>query len=132
MGLDEIIGFLMELGLGEYEAKVYVTLSMNGQKKAGDLSRESGVPQSKVYWTLENLIDRNLVEVLDGRPKEYRAVPASRGIRTLINRHEEKLHKMKTSSRNFLKMLKPAATEEGVGGIWTVRGKNWLEFFDKI
>lgn len=41
--------------------------------KAGDIPKISGVPQSRVFVTLESLAEKKIVRVKDARPKLYNA-----------------------------------------------------------
>jgi sugar-specific transcriptional regulator TrmB len=131
MKSEDVIKFLQGLGMSEYEAKTYATLSVAGQMKAGEISKESGVPQSKIYWVLEDLIGKQLVEVSEGKPKEYRAVPSDIGLRRIIEEKEKNIISVKSSLKEVSQYLKPVKGSETTTGIWTVRGRNWIEFFNK-
>jgi sugar-specific transcriptional regulator TrmB len=58
-------------GLSEYEAKVYVSLIDCGASRVGRLSTLCGVPRSKIYKTLQKLVERNLVTEIPEEPKLY-------------------------------------------------------------
>jgi sugar-specific transcriptional regulator TrmB len=66
---DRIVKTLKSCGLNEYESKVYFTLLLTERSKMGELSKKSSVPQSKVYWTVEGLRDKGLVDVNEEMPK---------------------------------------------------------------
>lgn len=70
----EMLEQLKELGLTEYDAKVYYILVSQGTLTAIDLSRESGVPMSKIYVVLGRLENQGWISVVPERPKKYRAV----------------------------------------------------------
>ena len=131
MKSEDILKFLQSVGLTEYEAKVYSTLSANGQMKAGEVSKDSGVPQSKVYWVLDDLIEKQMVEVAEGKPKEFRAVKSDVAVRRLIEDKEKKINSMKLDLREFSTHMKPMKKNETSTGIWTSKGRNWIEFFNK-
>lgn len=59
------------LGLSEYEARVYVSLVMEGASEARRLSMRCGVPRTKVYATLKKLMGRGLVFELPGEPRKF-------------------------------------------------------------
>jgi len=128
---EEIVKFLQGLGMSEYEAKTYAALSMSDSMKAGELSKKSGVPQSKIYWVLEDLIEKQLVEVSEGKPKEYRVVPADIGLKRMIEEKERSILSVKSGLKEVSNYLKPAKESETSTGIWTVRGRKWVEFFNK-
>jgi sugar-specific transcriptional regulator TrmB len=68
----KVLEVLTKMGFSPYEARAYFTLLLCGEMKAGNVARMSGVPQPRVYNTLEGLADRNVVRIKDGSPKEYR------------------------------------------------------------
>jgi len=70
----EAIERLKELGLTEYDAKVYYTLVAKSPLAAIDISREADVPMSKIYVVLSRLENGGWISVVPERPKQYRAV----------------------------------------------------------
>jgi len=70
----EMLERLKELGLTEYDAKVYYILVSQGTLTAIEISRESGVPMSKIYVVLGRLENGGWISVVPERPKKYRAV----------------------------------------------------------
>ncbi|MEM3510511.1 MAG: helix-turn-helix domain-containing protein, partial [Nitrososphaerales archaeon] len=63
------------LGLTEYEIKAYTTLIEYGEQTASDLSRNSGVPYSKIYEVLNSLEEKGWVEVERSRPSRFYPKP---------------------------------------------------------
>jgi sugar-specific transcriptional regulator TrmB len=131
MKVAEILEFLQKIGLNEYEARVYSTLSVAGHLKAGNISKESGVPQSKVYWVLDDLIEKQLVEVAEGKPKEYKAVRPEIALKRLLEEKEKSINSMKSGLKEVSGFLQPIKTGEAMSGVWTIHGRNWVEFFNK-
>jgi len=84
-----------DLGLSEYQAKVYITLVISGQSKARDISQISGVPRPKVYETLKNLIDRGLVKELPTNPLKFIASPPIKSFKDRLQPLEEKTENLK-------------------------------------
>ena len=69
----KVLDVLRKLGFSPYEARAYFALLLCGEMKAGEIAKMSGVPQSKVYVTLESLAEKEIVRVKDARPKLYNA-----------------------------------------------------------
>lgn len=69
----KILGALKSCGLTEYESKAYFTLLLSGRSMVWELSRRSAVPQSKIYSVIDSLVDRGLVDVVEGKPKSAQA-----------------------------------------------------------
>ena len=62
---------LKELGLTMYESKVYEILIKFQKAKAATISRDSGVPYSRIYDVLSSLHHKGFVKILPGKVKEY-------------------------------------------------------------
>ncbi|MEM5801982.1 MAG: helix-turn-helix domain-containing protein [Candidatus Aenigmatarchaeota archaeon] len=131
---SEIIEFLRSLGLSDYESRVYYALISSGPSKALNLSASTGVPQSKIYATLESLIEKNLVEVSTGRPKKYKAITPSIGFKNLLKFKEEEMERIKTKLNEIEKILLelPKKSSDIISGIWSMKTNKWMEFFDRV
>lgn len=69
---------LKDLGLTEYEARVYTALTRIKTGIASEIHQISGIPRSAVYGALEKLARRGIVEVQPTKPMRYKVVtPAS-------------------------------------------------------
>lgn len=69
--MDENISTLKGIGLTMYEAQAYVTLTSLIQGSADEVSKNSGIPHSKIYDVLKKLNEKDFIEVEDGRPLTY-------------------------------------------------------------
>ena len=65
------VAVLKKLGLTMYEAQVYVTLTSLISSTATEISEKSGIPRSKIYEVLKGLVQKEYVDVEDGRPLTY-------------------------------------------------------------
>ncbi|MEM3995015.1 MAG: TrmB family transcriptional regulator sugar-binding domain-containing protein [Thermofilum sp.] len=72
--LEDAWRALEDLGLTPYEARVYVALADGSARTASEIVRLTGIPQPRVYSTLESLASRGLVEIILEKPRRYRAV----------------------------------------------------------
>jgi sugar-specific transcriptional regulator TrmB len=63
---------LERLGLREYEAQALEGLLSTGRTSAPNLAEATGIPKARIYGVLDELSEMGYVEVLPGRPKEYR------------------------------------------------------------
>lgn len=131
MNREEILRTLTSCGLSEYESKAYASLVFLGPSKAGTVARESNVPQSKIYEVLDQLMNKQLVEMFDGRPKEFRAAQPDVALRNLLDERTHELDALKGKVEGIGEFLKPTKPAEVVGGVWTVKGEKFKEFFNK-
>jgi sugar-specific transcriptional regulator TrmB len=131
MKREEILSTLTSCGLSEYESKAYASLVFIGPSKAGEISRDSNVPQSKIYEILDQLMDKQLVEMFDGRPKEFKAVEPETALRNLLEERSRELDALKGKVEAMSEFLKPTKPTEVTGGVWTIKGEKFKEFFNK-
>jgi len=78
------------LDLSEYERTALAELLTLGRTTAPNLAEAAGIPKARVYGVLDALADRGFVEVIPGRPKEYKPKsPAAILDRAAENRRQE-------------------------------------------
>lgn len=82
---------LRDLGLSEYEARVYRTLLHTGPTTAKELSRGSDVPMGRIYDVLNSIEGHSLIRSQTAsRPKKYVAVEPETALdRLLENKRRE-------------------------------------------
>ncbi len=134
------------MGLTDYEAGAYVCLIEKGVSNAGDISKLTEIPHSKVYEVLRRLEKRRLVEVQKGRPMIFRALEPAIALdrleRELKESLEKEFHERKANlesdfeqrmveitqaQKRALEELenlfeKSAAVEPSEDVVWTIRG----------
>lgn len=119
MSETEAIDALRELGLPNYEARVFVALQRLGGGTAADVSEVSEVPRSQVYGAAEDLAERGLVELVESSPKRYRPVSldaAREHLRERVDREERR------AFRN-LEAIREEGTERTTVDVATLRGR---------
>lgn len=85
------------VGMSEYEAKVYLALIRGGTQTMTELAETSGVPKQRVYDTVDELRDDGFVEVIDDYPQKAHAVDPSEAlapIQTKLSRAESYLDEL--------------------------------------
>jgi len=102
---------LYNLGLGEYESKIYLALLKYGHLTGSDLARASKVPQSKIYEIASCLEKKGFVSVLNLKPRQFRAVEPEKAISTFINSKKENLEKAGEDLMKNLKEIKRTRIE---------------------
>jgi sugar-specific transcriptional regulator TrmB len=74
MFMESVAKKLQQIGLTEYEAKVYLALLNTHLSTATWVSEKSGVPRTKIYSVLEALRNKGWVRVYSGVPLLFKAV----------------------------------------------------------
>ncbi|HWG91418.1 MAG TPA: helix-turn-helix domain-containing protein [Candidatus Thermoplasmatota archaeon] len=85
MELSAVVEELKNFGLSGYEAQAYATLLFLGPTDATTLSQKTGVPFGRVYDVLNGLVEKNLLQVQDNRPKLYKALHPRVALASLLS-----------------------------------------------
>ncbi|MFQ6060505.1 MAG: TrmB family transcriptional regulator, partial [Thermoplasmata archaeon] len=78
---------MQDLGLTEYQARVYLTLLDLGVSKASQIPSLSRVPRTRIYSTMNQLHEKGLVEIIPESPIKYRPVRISDYLERLAESH---------------------------------------------
>lgn len=119
--MPALLDRLREIGLGDYEAKIYVALVKQHPATGYELARRSGVPSSKVYEVLGRLQEKDVVFVSDGGGRAKRYVPVDP--EEFIDRYRTRVTRALDGLRADLEAI---GAEEPVGYIWNVHGRTAL------
>ena len=119
MSETDAIDALRELGLPNYEARVFVALQRLGGGTAADVSEVSDVPRSQVYGAAEDLALRGLVELVESSPKRYRPVSLDAARQHLRERVEAQEQR---AFRN-LEAIRGEGAERSTVDVATLRGR---------
>jgi Predicted transcriptional regulators len=79
-----VVKALQDLGLTEYEARVYTALAKIKIGIASEIHLISGIPRSAVYGALAKLEKRGIVEVQHSKPMRYKVVSPSDALDKLL------------------------------------------------
>ncbi|WP_049970740.1 TrmB family transcriptional regulator [Haladaptatus cibarius] len=122
MDEDDAISALSDLGLSNYEAKVFVALQKLGTGTARDIHSVTDVPRSQVYGAAETLQERGLVELQQSKPIQYRPVSldaAKSHLRDRFERTQERAFDyLETAQNEFVD------GEEEREDVWSVDGRD--------
>jgi len=99
--MESVVEKLRQVGLTEYEAKVYLALLNTHLNTATQVSEKSGVPRTKIYAVLEALKNKGWVRVYSGVPLLFKAV-APRAV----------FEKVKGDLERFLESVQTTLKEE--------------------
>lgn len=102
--MDEIIEKLKELGLNEYQSKVYLALLKKHPATGYEISRLANIPQSRTYDTLKALETMHIAISSSSKPITYTPIKP----KELTKRYKRKID----STINFLDKKLPDVKEE--------------------
>jgi len=127
-----VLNSLRRLGLNQYEAKAFLTLTTNGILTAGELSNLAGLPRPRVYDILVELKRKGFVKFNDKEKLvRYESVPLKKALDTYkVVRAEEVKDEAKQFDELGLKLgsiLKKGKTVnklENSESVWTLKGRD--------
>lgn len=104
---EKILSQLKELGLSTYEAATYITLLARPNNPASTLCKETGIPDSKIYYGLDGLLKKGMIIVQRGVPKIYTAVHPKEAIANLKKQFLETLNAKMEEADTLVNVLSP-------------------------
>jgi len=119
---DQTQKSLEKVGLTSYEIKSFVALIKSGENTASDLSKQCGVPYSKIYEVLSVLEEKGWIGSDKSRPTKYFAKSPNTALQTTKQRIEEDFAK---NEKIILNDLNPIYKKSGTAerpDIWVLTG----------
>lgn len=98
---------LEELGLTNYEARVYLALIRRDVFTAAEVAREAQVPRQRVYDVLEGLTRRQLAVLHPGKVAGYSAVAPEIAVDRLMEQQRRSLGRLERLSDELARELLP-------------------------
>jgi sugar-specific transcriptional regulator TrmB len=115
---EQLTQALCKLGLSLYQAKIYSALSSLGPSSVAEIQRISGVPRTKIYEVLEQLLDIGAVEFQSGRPVFYNALSPN----VLVDRMRNSYLSAADDATRLLAEMQQTEKSTAEEAVWTVRG----------
>lgn len=122
---EERLRKMQDLGLTEYQARVYLTLLDFGEAIASQLPSLSRVPRTRIYSVMDQLHEKGLVEIIPVKPRKYRPVPISSYIEKVARDLKSKAKDMEKQARAYSREfeVKRKAEAEKVGRLKAIYGR---------
>jgi len=118
---------LKQVGLTTYESEAYLALISKRMMTAEEISEKTSVPITRVYGTLEQLMQKGFAKVVQGRPKRFHAVSPEQAKREYVTHlrqeYETELLTIDNALRNLQRQVEPIYVESHL----QVRAEELLE-----
>lgn len=95
MKLELVTKQLVDFGLSDKEASIYITLLTMGKAKAGEIARKLQLNRMLVYRIVTKLRERELVKASMEKPMKFVPIPLETALNLLVKETEGKLSLMK-------------------------------------
>lgn len=105
MKKNDDIQKLIDLGLSQREARVYLVLLKKSDFTATELAKVSGIPRQKIYDVLDNLIKRGICTERVGKIKRYKAAAPEIATRGLLERYRNDFESEMLERENLAREL---------------------------
>lgn len=98
---------LKALGLSSYAAKAYLALLSHPDSSAGFLCNETGIPDSKIYYALSELMKKGVIAVQKGNPNTYKPLHPKDAVDNLKQQLREDLEQKLAQATSLALSLSP-------------------------
>jgi len=124
---DRMVSRLKELELSTYESLTYLTLLTHSNITASALCKETGIPDSKIYYALDALAGKGMLVIQKGSPSIYRAIPPKEAVsnlkRQMTERFNEKIREADVLADALTPMYESAEKPEELEVAYMIRGQ---------
>jgi sugar-specific transcriptional regulator TrmB len=97
---------LLDLGLAQRDAEVYVFLALNGSKNTSDIADALNTYKNKVGQILKKLQDRQIVFVTPSPPTQFSAVPFDQVLDLLVRDTVEEANRLERKKKKIFALWK--------------------------
>jgi sugar-specific transcriptional regulator TrmB len=106
------LNLLVEYGLTEYQARVYLALLDFPSLPAGALAKAAQIPRNRLYEVLEELQSMGLIDILQGETRQYRANPLSSYLDRSVSDLKERIDRIEAQKSYLAAAFQPPALAE--------------------
>ncbi len=89
MSSTRVMEYLRQVGLTTYKSEAYIALLSKRMMTAEEISRNTSVPITRVYDTLEQLMQKGFAKIVQGRPRRYHALSPEQAKREYVTHLRE-------------------------------------------
>jgi sugar-specific transcriptional regulator TrmB len=123
--MREMVNYLKNLGLTEYQSRVMIVLFCKRETTAKEICKYGGIRQTKIYQVLKSLEDKGFVTYNYAKPREYHGMTQKRAMNKLLDKQEKELEKLRHGKEvqvEYLKNLEltPVEADTRVHLMWDV------------
>jgi sugar-specific transcriptional regulator TrmB len=93
---------LMDLGLSNTDAEVYIFLATKAPQNAKDIANALKMKNQQLYPCLRNLQNKGIINCTGERPKLFSAVPIEEALSSFISANLEEAQQMEENRKKIL------------------------------
>jgi len=114
---DSLLASLLEFGLTQNQARVYLFLSKNTSRSAPEISHILKIPRTETYHLLNGLQSKGITIAAFGKPTKFQAVPFDKSINILVNNERSRIDELEKKSLYMISqwnMIPETETDEAL------------------
>jgi len=111
MNIELVVNRFKFLDLTEYQSRVLYALLKNKSCSIADISKISGVPNTRVYDVVKQLISMDYVLQISDKPKLYRVRNVDTVVDSLVHKKEEQFKQLRTELNDLKEFFKDDNSE---------------------
>lgn len=120
--MEESLKTLTELGLNEYQSKVYVALLRHGPCTAAEICKFTKVPQNRVYSVLDELELKGFAVSIPSKPRNFKAVDPKIASDIIIRSRMNRLNEAKAMLEKIA-LSNDESYDEAKDQFWIIKGE---------
>lgn len=110
---DSLLSSLLEFGLTQNQARVYLFLSKNSQKSAPEISKSLKIPRTETYHLLNGLQSKGITIATFGKPTKFQAVPFEKSIAILVSNERTRIDELEKQTLYMISQWNMIPDTEG-------------------
>jgi sugar-specific transcriptional regulator TrmB len=128
----ELRDSLRRAGLTTYESEAYLALLSRRELTAEDVARLTPIPITRVYGTLEQLMQKGFAKIVQSRPKRFLAVPPGEAKRDYLTQLRQSFEQNLLSIEEIMRTLQRQVEPIYVESHLQVKAEELLEPLDNL
>jgi sugar-specific transcriptional regulator TrmB len=126
----DLISRFKILGLSTHATKAYLSLLSHPNTSAVHISKETGIPDSKIYYALDELTKKGLAVIQQSRPNTYKPIHPKEAIVNLEQQLAAEYDQKIAIAHNLVDTLSPImdahVEQEEIELAYVIRGKEHI------
>ncbi len=102
MSLERVLKALVQLGLSDEDAEVYVYLAKEGPQKAERIAETLKIYEQQLTQSLKNLQTKGIVSTTLEHPSQFTAIPFDKALDLLTKAHWKETQNIKENKEEIL------------------------------
>jgi sugar-specific transcriptional regulator TrmB len=112
---EKVLNALVQLGLSQTDAEVYVFLATKGSQKARNIATALKTYRRKIYRSLKSLQNKEIVNATLERPARFSAIPFDKVLNLLVKAHLKEVRYIEQNKEEILSHWNSMITKQSAG-----------------